>query len=211
MVTVLLAVVVGLAIFGAGSAQAQGGDNDHVDVAVILEYPDRSGSFRNINIIVMNHGARTAYDVEVVVHIVYPEDTSYFSSVLEAPLGSVSLENDGYSYRWSIPELGGLQREMIEGKRIIAADTDQGFDNSGYPHELVGEVTTSSFESDLHKENNTDRIWFHTSGLNNTSQTKGLYSIDSVSVDEPNPSPGDIVNFTIAGDYGRQHRPRDRH
>ncbi len=203
---VLLALVVAFAYFGAGPAEAQQGDNDYVDVAVMLEYPLMSGSFRNVDIIVMNHGARTAYDVEVLVHIVYPEDTSHFSSVLLAPVGSASLENDGHTYRWSIAALGGLEREVIEGKRIIASNSDPGngpiFDNSKDPHELFGEVTTSSFESDLHKENNTDRIWFHSTGSNDTSQVKGAYRITGVSVDEPNPSPGDLVNFSIGAGMG---------
>ena len=139
--------------------------------------------------------------MEVVVNIVYPENSSRFVEAPDVPVGSASLEDGRYSLRWTIPELGGLEREVIEGVRMRVFDVD--YDKREYPHELFGEVTTSSFESDLHQENNTDRIWFHSVSMGSpTIQTKGRYSITDVSVDEPNPSPGDIVYFTIAASIG---------
>ena len=44
LATALLAVIVGFAFSPAGSINAQGGDNDYVDVAVILEFPDQHSS-----------------------------------------------------------------------------------------------------------------------------------------------------------------------
>ena len=101
-------------------AYAQGGEDDYVDVAVILEVPDQHSSVisRKLNIIVVNNGARTAYDVEVVVDIEYPVDTGYYTSgrvdgVIEVPVGSASLENDDRSLRWSIPALGGYSVKRL--------------------------------------------------------------------------------------------------
>ena len=195
----LLALVAGFAFFGAGPANAQGGDNDHVDVALDLEWPVQDGSARDLSITVMNHGARIAYDVEVVVDIVYPENSSRFTTHLNMPVGSASLENNKHRLRWTIPELGGQERETADQVQIIDSDNSLGFDNVLVSHEFFGKVTTSSFESDLRKGNNTDRIWFNViSPSTRTSRpAKGVYWIDSVSVDAPHPSPGDIVNFTI--------------
>ena len=216
----LAALVAVFALAPPGEVAAQADDNDYVDVAVMLEHPSSSG-FTTAKTTVMNHGARTAYDVEVVVHIVYPADTSYFSETSAVQVGSVSLEDTppagtrgadnggGYSLRWTIPELGGLERVALESAVIVSTVVDttqtpavQIADKRKYPHELFGEVTTSSFESDLRKENNTDRIWYHSVGLDDTVQTKGAYSITGLSVDEPNPAPGDLVHFTIAAGPG---------
>ena len=182
---------------------AQGEDNDYVDVGLILEYPDSTSVVaRNVKVIVMNHGGKTAYDVEVVVEIVYPEDSSYWTSVPNVPAGSASLGENGYSFRWTIPALGGLQREEIS-VRSYSTGTNSGgtnFNKDLYPHEFFGEVTTSSFESDLHKRNNTDRIWYEVidAGSKWSRQAKGKYFVENVSVDNPNPSPGEIVDFTLA-------------
>ena len=198
------AAVVSVMAWGPDPLHAQGNENDHVDVAMTLEYPDEQGNFRAIDIIVMNHGARTAYDVEVVVHIVSPENATYFRTPLpDVRVGIASIENNGYSYRWRIHALTGLQREIIKPLPMYSFDaspTDRDpFDKRLYPHQFFAEVATSSFERDLHKENNTDRIWFDvTSQSGRSLQTKGRYSIKSVSVDEANPSPGDLVNFSIA-------------
>ncbi len=133
-----------------------------------------------------------------------PENATYFRTPLpEVPVGITSIENNGYSYRWRIPALTGLQREIIKPLPMYSFDaspTDRDpFDKRLYPHQFFAEVATSSFERDLHKENNTDRIWFDvTSQSGRSLQTKGRYSIKSVSVDEANPSPGDLVNFSIA-------------
>ena len=196
LAAVLLAVVVGFAFFGAGPAHAQGGDNDHVDVALDLEWPVQDGSARDLSITVMNHGARTAYDVEVVVDIVYPENSSRFTTHLNMPVGSASLENNKHRLRWTIPELGGQERETADQVQIIDSDNSLGFDNVLVSHEFFGKVTTSSFESDLRKGNNTDRIWFNviSSSTRTSRPAKGVYWIDSVSVDAPHPSPG--LDFT---------------
>ena len=141
------------------AAYAQGGDNDYVDVGLILEVPlDVSAiSDRDLNIIVVNNGSKNAYDVVVDVDVLYPKGSSYFLSpgdyeivagTLEVPVGSVSQGDDIYSLQWSIPALGGLQRETLTVKVIHKAlprDTVK-FDKSLYPHYHYGEVTTSSFE-----------------------------------------------------------------
>ena len=197
------------AIFAPGPIHAQGSDNDYVDVAVILEPPMVIGrpttswpTALELDIVVVNRGSRTAYDVEVVVDIVYPEDSSHFESgrvdgVMVVPVGSASLENDKHRLRWSIPELGGLQRQELKlnSANIKTSGSSPTFDKDSYTHEFFGEVTTSSFDRNL--ENNTSRAW----AVNYTSAgghapAFGNYIV-SVAVDEHSPSPGGIVNFTI--------------
>ena len=62
----------------------------------------------------------------------------------------------------------GMQREVYAlevthkswyGQSDGCTDNAPHFDNKLYVHEFYGEVTTSSFESSLHKENNTSRAW----------------------------------------------------
>ena len=195
---------VGLASASLGErvALAQGGENDHVDVALRLEYsnPGNTPTGRYVKVIVMNHGARTSYDVKVVVDIEYPEDSSHWTALPQVPVGSASLEDDDYSFRWTIPVLKGLHREEVTVRVKSFGLAPNAFDRELYPHEFFGEVTTASFESDLRKENNTDRIWFQvlSDSDKNSRQVKGDYRIDSLSVDNPNPSAGSIVNFTIS-------------
>ena len=156
----LAAVLVAVAgvVFAPDPIHAQGGDNDYVDVGLTLEVPyDKGGYEHDLNIVVVNNGSRTAYDVEVVLEIKYPEDTYYYYTS-EVPVGSVSVASDGRSLRWSIPALGGLQRVMVS---LFANHTNvvpPVFDNAIIPHEHFGRVTTSSFEGDLHKGNNTSRV-----------------------------------------------------
>ena len=67
------------AIFAPDPIHAQGGDKDYVDVGITLEVPEHEAAVKQrLNIIVVNNGARTAYDVEVVVDIKYPKSSSYF-------------------------------------------------------------------------------------------------------------------------------------
>ncbi len=203
-----LALVAGLAFFGAGPAHAQDREGDYVDVGVTLEVPDQHTSiiFQRINIIVVNQGSRTAYDVKVTVDVVKPEDSYYFAfepTYPVLPVGSASLENDDRSFRWSIPVLEGLQRVELSEVRAVHKPTvnNPEFDNSLIPHEYFGNVTTSSFESDAYKGNNTSRVWSYIYGepTNEYRQAAGNYTV-VVSVDEPSPSPGDTVNFTITAD-----------
>ena len=200
----LLAVVVGFAFLGSSPAHAQGADGEYVDLAVILETPtEESLATRDLTITVMNLGSRTAYDVEVVVVVVYPENSSYFEIVPEVPIGTATLENGGYSFRWTIPEFLGMQRFAVEHYVRHWQPSGPAFDRAGYPHEFLGEVTTASFESDLRKGNNTDRVWSTLDNENDgrTRQARPDYSIN-VSVDERNPSPGNIVNFTVTTNHG---------
>ena len=195
-------VVVGVALSSAFPeepvAYAQGAEDGYVDVGLILDVPVTTNVQRFVNITVANHGVRTAYDVVVVVNIVYPENSSYFPAVPNVPVGSAFLENDDYSLRWTIPALGSLEYKSVS----VTVDAQSRGDKTLDPHEFFGEVSTSSFESDLHKGNNTDRAWVRVvSTSTKASQSAGgilnTYSIDSVSVDQQNPSPGDIVNFTV--------------
>ena len=200
----LLAVVVGFALLGGGPAHAQGAEGEYVDLAVILETPVREGiSSRDLTITVMNLGSRTAYDVEVVVDVVYPENSSFFEIVPDVPIGTASLDNGGYSLRWTIPELLGMQRFAVEHMVRHYNPVEPVFNRQEYPHEFLGEVTTASFESDLRKGNNTDRVWstLDNAGDVRTRPAQPDYSVN-VSVDERNPSPGDIVNFTVTTDHG---------
>ena len=213
IVLIIFATVLGLAAWAgahsASSVHAQGGDNDYVDVAVILEVAEEvtSTTSQRINIIVVNQGSRTAYDVEVTVDVVEPDKSYYFqfeTTYPVVPVGSASLENNARSFRWSIPALGGLQRAEISQVRVThvhTTDPTLAFDNRSIPHEYFGEVTTSSFESHLHQGNNTSRIWSYRYSASRYyyRQAAGNYTV-AVSVDEPNPSPGGAVNFTIAAD-----------
>ena len=201
-----LAIVMGGAIFPTDPIHAQGDDNDYVDVAVMLEAPETitAGLTHELNIIVVNRGARTAYDVEVVVNVVSPELSMFRTFPRVGAIGhSMSLENDGRTLRWSIPALGGLQREEVVARVTHKTTGSQTplYDNSDLPHELSGEVTTSSFESNVHQENNTDRVWTYqyTRFQNSFREVLGNYSV-GVAVDNPTPSPGDTVNFTITAD-----------
>ena len=111
-IVAVLAALTG-AVLDQPFAYAQGDDNDYVDVGLTLEVPFRfdAGAYHRLKIAVVNHGSRTAYDVEAVVNLKYPEGSSSFSSLvdypIDVPVGSISLEDDGYSLRWSISALGG--------------------------------------------------------------------------------------------------------
>ena len=204
-----LALVVGFAFLGTGSAHAQGDEGDYVDVAVMLEVPDQHSSVirQKLDIIVVNQGSTTAYDVEVVVDVVSPEEAYYFQFFTgnpDVPVGSASLESNERTLRWSIPALGGLQRAKLSRAGVVhlpTTDPNPAFDNSLIPHEYLGTVTTSSFESEIHKRNNTSRVWSYIYGRPNQNyrQAAGNYTV-SVTVDEPSPSPGGAVNFTIAAE-----------
>ena len=198
----LLAVVVAFAIFGAGPSQAQGADGEYVDLAVILETPVvEHPSTRDLNFIVLNLGSRTAYDVEVVVDVVYPANTSFFEIVPDVPIGAASLENGGHSLRWTIPELLGMQRVEVS-HYVRHSSVARDFNTQEDPHEFYAEVTTASFESDLRKGNNTDRVWSTLDSDHDvrTRPAQPDYSVN-VSVDERNPSPGDVVNFTVTTNH----------
>ena len=233
-VAALLCLVAAAATFtGSDAASAEGGDEEYVDVAMALEFRNTSGlEYQHsvgilpprLTVVVMNHGTLTAYDVEVVVDIVYPKNTvafyPQFSSKSPVRIGSVSLldatpagtdiaqEGAGYSLRWTIPALPGLAYEEFTIRAITSArDTTQTpfveiFDEDHSPFEFFGEVTTSSF--DRHEDNNTDRLWAQATTTNTLNprhaRVKPDYKILSVSVDEPSPSPGGIVNFTFVAE-----------
>ena len=188
-------------------AHAQGENRTPADVGIFLEVPDdpQASGVHKLYIIVVNQGSRTAYDVKVKVDVVYPAQ-SHFSilNLPTVPLGNASV--DGTSLRWTIPALGRLQREAVTARVTHAVSSQPAqpsdFDNSAYPHELFGEVTTSSYDSNL--RNNTARVWsydysFTAGGTDTTRQVLGNYSV-SVTVDNPNPAPGGTVNFTIKAD-----------
>ena len=209
---ILMALLLGIvgaalsaAFLGEPVAYAQDEDSDYVDLGLILEFPqDSHGELSHaLNIIVVNNGSRSAYDVEVVVKVEYPEDSSRFLFLPDVSIGEASLENNAYSLRWSIPALGELQREEITPRiyhRILAGhNVGTTFDNSLVPHEVSGKVTTASFDRNL--GNNTARVWSYRYHVDATSQiqAEGNYTV-AVSVDEASPSPGDTVNFTITAD-----------
>ena len=206
-VALALVAVIGAALWpGVGEAQGPGGERDYVDVELILEVPpDHVGSplTHHLNIAVVNHGSRTAYDVEVVVNIEYPEKSGFQAE--QQPIATrrqVLVENDGRSLRWLIPSLGGLQREAVSTRVANRNTTAPGlFDHRDYPHEHSGKVTTSSFESELHKGNNTARVWsYRTATTDNYYHDPASNYTVAASVDEPSPSPGDTVKFTITTD-----------
>ena len=113
------------------------------------------------------------------------------------PIGSASLENNGRTLRWSIPALGGQQREEVTPEvRIKEKSVSPAWDNRLYVHEFSGEASTASFESNL--GNNTSRVWSYNWNIANNRQRQaaGNYTV-AVSVDNPAPAPGSVVNFTI--------------
>ena len=134
-----------------------------------------------------------------------PAGSSYFWVPSQESVGNVSLENDRYSLRWSIPALGELQSETLEVKvrhQSVSGDPVT-FDNNLYVHEFFGEVTTSSFESYRHTGNNTSRVWsYNYAQAKAFRQAAGNYSV-AVSADNLSPSPGDTVNFTVTTDRAR--------
>ena len=191
------------------AAYAQGSSNDYVDVAVILEAPEdvETEIFLDLDIVVVNNGSRTAYDVEVVVDVVYPEASSHFDldrtgSVIRAPVGRLSLENNKHRLRWSIPALGGLQREELTVESRIRQTSNPTFNKRKFTHEFFGEVTTSSFDGN--PGNNTSRVWSVPYLENGHRGAMGNYVV-AATVDEPSPSPGDTVEFTITA--GKSQRP----
>ena len=199
-----LCLAVAVAFPGERVAYAQGGDNDYVDVGLTLEVPLVAGTGGNeheLKIIIVNRGSRTAYDVEVVVNIVDPEDSSHFDKAPAVPVGSASLENNERTLEWSIPSLGGLQREEVIARVTHVTSIAPIFNYRDLVHEHLGKVTTSSFESKLHEGNNTARVWSYRklASVNHFHQVGGNYSV-AVSVDKPSPSPGDTVNFTITAE-----------
>ena len=204
----VLAALAAFLLLDTASAQ-EATEYEYVDLAVTLEIPDQFSQVlsQHLNIIVVNQGSRTAYDVEVVVDVENPA-LGYYQirfvgeTAPRVPVGTSSLENAGRRLRWSIPALGGLQREEVR-VYVVHKSTETGseFDNSSIPHEYFGEVTTSSFESDIHKGNNTSRVWSYRYDEPNQKyrQAAGNYTV-AVTVDDPSPSPGDTVNFTITAD-----------
>ena len=218
------------------SAPAQEDGCDCVDVALTMEYLGAtwtdprngirrigtSGSNRKMDVTVMNLGTRTAYDVEVVVDIVKPENSLWFqvpsvpigritSMGVATPAGTTSASaGGGYSIHWLIPELPGQASAKFEASaRVYDADISknpsvQTVNVSHDSMEFFGKVTTSSFERDDRKGNNSQRIWAHVTAAvsDNSYPAYGDYSIRSVSVDNPNPSPGDTVNFTVEAGAG---------
>ncbi len=200
------------AFFDEHVAYAQGVDKDYVDVAVILQMSNHSsGGYRDVDVIVVNNGHRTAYDVEVVVSTEDPEAdaTALGDFAVDAiahpfyrvPVGSAiaSLQNGRRTFQWSIPALKGGQKVEYQAKvnqRKLLSPAE--FDERRRPFEHFARVTTSSHDSN--PANNTSRIWSFNSSFSGFvtyhNQATGNYKV-TVTVDEPSPSPGDTVNFTI--------------
>ena len=201
-------------------ASAQGEDRDYVDVGLILKVPESAHieTYHALDIVVVNNGSRTAYDVEVVVNLVYPEvgdhpmpapqESSFFmepddyverfrAAPLEVPVGSVSVFRDdgGHSsLRWSIPALAGLQRKEVRAN--VVHSIRNRFESINFAHEFSGYVTTASFDSN--PGNNEGQVWSYNLG-DTFNEVLGNYTID-VTVDNAYPSQGDTVIFTITAD-----------
>ena len=207
VIVAFAALLVGL--LDRPAAHAQEDDRDFVDVGLILEVPSdiQATTGHDMDVIVVNNGTRTAYDVEVTVDVVSPDQSRFVVDPLRgpliAPVGQASV--DGTSVVWTIPELGPLQREVLTPR--VTFEIVGSYDNDSDVHEIFGTVTTASFESDRHKGNNTDRVWsfqYLLPPANFWIQAAVDYSVD-VSVDNPQPSPGDTVNFTITAGRKTRH------
>ena len=216
----VLAALVGAFRDGA-IASIQEMDNDHVDVGVVLEGRDQvSASLSQfVHIVVVNNGSRAAYDVNVLVDVVRP-DKSHIIEVPDVPVGDASLERnpegmtDDTRLRWTIPVLGGLQREVISitVRHKTPENVMPAYNNVLSVHEYAAEVTTASFDS--YTDNNTYRMWNY-NYLDSSNKTSRIqvaveYAV-ALSVDQWNPAPGDTVNFTITASreqkYGRIGQP----
>ena len=221
----LIAVIAVFAVLGGAFqdepvAHAQEEDNGHADVGITLEGRDQvaARSGHRVYIIVVNNGPRTAYDVNVLVDIMYP-DKSRIIELPDVPVGSASLERnpegmtDNTRLRWVIPALGGLQREVtfMTVRHQSPQNVMPAYDKVLSVHEYSAEVTTASFES--HTENNTSRMWnynYDSDGSNPRIQVAVNYAV-ALSVDNASPAPGETVNFTITASreqtYGRIGQP----
>ena len=181
-------------------------DRDYVDVGLILEVPEDflATTFHFMDVIVVNNGNRTAYDVEVVVDVNKPAESRFrfvdARGGTQATVGQITL--DGTAIRWAIPELGALQREELTPQ--VAFEIDGIFDNSLDPHEIFGMVTTESFESNVHKENNTARVWSYQHLDGDYLQVGVNYTVE-VSVDNRSPSSGETVHFTVTAGRKQTH------
>ena len=193
-----LCLAVAGGIFAPDPIHAQGVDKDYVDVAVVLEVPFSTAI--KPGVAVVNNGTRTAYDVEVVVKLVSPTKSTLGLSTNPqmAPGSSVLRADNNRTIHWTIPELGGLQREELFLGVVYFTSMAPAFDNNVIVHEFLAEVTTSSFESELHEANNTSRVWSYKTdpGIDRFFQAGGNHTV-AVSVDKLSPSPGDTVNFTV--------------
>ena len=186
------------AFLGEPVAYAQGEEGGYADVGLILEAPEdpTAGGTHDLNVIVVNKGTRTAYDVEVVVDVEYPAKSLFHPDEVPGMVRQVGTVSsvDG-TLHWAIPALWGGQREELNAQ-VTHKRSNPAFENTDYTHELSGKVTTASYDSDL--SNNTARIWtykYHVSS-DNYRQVWGNYSVN-VSVDNTAPAPGEVVNFTI--------------
>ena len=203
LTALLLLAALAAALVFSPPAHAQDDEDYYVDVALILEASEFSlPNNRSLKIIVKNLGSRTAYDVEVVVNIVMPTNSTFFPSVPKVPIGTASLGEGGYSFSWTIPELRGYQRVEVDRTYRTHSTSAPVFNEEEYPHLLEGEVETASFESDLRKGNNSDRVWSVVTNDHTWRSEPALpeYSVN-VSVDELHPSPGDVVNFTVTANH----------
>ena len=167
---------------------------DFVDLEVKLDII--KGSLEKSGIEVSNLGQRTAYDLEVVVEIVFPDLTDGFDVLSRQgrlPVGTLVLENDNKRARWSIPKLEGGSKVVYT---IDHADT-----NMFAYYEIVGTVSSQAFESQDRMDNNTHVMWRQTRSSSAFHRTGG-YHLTTVSVDDPYPSPGETVNFTVTATKG---------
>ena len=146
---------------GPGTVMAQGGDEEYVDVGIFLEVQDyvTAGAVHQLDVVVVNNGTRAAYDVEVVLDVEYPEASHFQLPAAKGLPGSLPVGNatlDGTGLRWTIPALGGLQREKFVA-RVWHRPSSRNLDNSDYPHELSRVVTAASY--DINLSNNKARVW----------------------------------------------------
>ncbi len=210
-VIAVFAVLAGAFRDGPVAHAHHGEDRDYVDVSLTLEVPEdpQSSGTHEVHIIVVNHGTRTAYDVVVEVDVETLKPLGQTESQIQSlftlegigtravrvPVGRISV--DGTSFRWTIPELRGMQRVVVI-PRVRHFGGSGVYNNRLKVHKISGTVSTASFQSDTHKENDSSQVWTYAHNTRNIYfiQVWVAYTV-SVSVDNRFPDRGDTVNFTV--------------
>ena len=196
LLTTLLAVLACfLALAGAtggvGRAQAQGAAEDLVDLSVDIHTDTAARD--TIFLKVTNSGNLTAYDVEVLVEVTFPAESSGIDPG-HVPVGEI-LFRDGNDdeFRWFIPKFEGYSTSTA----TVLLDIPKA------PMYEIRAIVTSkgTYEYPVLKLNNELRVVVLTDHEIHAYVylfAGEQYGVD-VSVADRFPSPGATVNFTITG------------
>ena len=192
MGAVLLTLVVGIAFFGAGPAQAQD-EERFIDLAVKLEVHAGARSDSRTDLYASNLGNQTAYDVEVEFEQLQPSDI--LIQVQRLPIGTIDADLGltgiaSNKFKWTIPVLPPQTEYRLRVDR---------FQGTSGTKVLIHEATirsTTSHESPDRMRNNSARVWETWNTGSTVGPARPFYAV-LVLADNRHPSPGDTVNFTV--------------